>query len=88
MRAIAVCVVCLSLQGCWFVFIPGSVVSSVSDSLGGYEGQNCVPREAKVGDKIRLLSNGGMGTVMKLEGESSRCKDTNMPIRALIRADV
>lgn len=73
----------LALQGCWFVFIPGSVVSSVSDSITGAEGENCVPSTAKVGDRIRLPDL-TMGSIESLSGTSIRCSDPNLPIRAKI----
>lgn len=73
------------LAGCWFVFIPGSMISGLHDSLGGYEGRHCVGESAKVGDRIKL-SNGSSGVVMKLEGHSSRCQD-QWPIRAVVNLD-
>ena len=66
----------LSLQGCFFIYIPGSVF----DSLSG-DGSHCVGDSAKVGDKIRLAS-GVIGTVEKLSGYSSRCIDPKWPVRA------
>jgi hypothetical protein len=74
------------LAGCWFVFIPGSMVGAITDSIGGYEGQHCVSATAKVGDRIKH-TNGSIGTVMKLEGESSRCQNPQHPIRAVVRMD-
>jgi hypothetical protein len=87
MKAIAICVACLFLQGCWFVFIPGSLISAVGDKLGGYEGNMCVASTAKVGDKVRM-PDGRTGTVRKLEGESTRCTQTYIPIRAVVDLDV
>ena len=75
-----------SLQGCFFVFIPGSVISSVSDSITGAEGSNCVREGVKVGDNI-LLTNGGRGTVKSLSGTSVRCTNPEFPIRALLALD-
>lgn len=69
----------LSLQGCFFFYIPGSVI----DSLVGGEGQHCVSETAKVGDKIRLQDN-RIGVVKSLSGITSRCKNPNMPVRALL----
>jgi len=71
-----------SLQGC-FVWIPGSVISSVSDSITGSEGSHCVGANAKVGDTIRL-PGGGRGTVKSLSGTSVRCTNPEQPIRALL----
>lgn len=74
------------LSGCWFIFIPGSVVSAVSDSVTGAEGAHCVSETAKVGDRVPLPGN-GRGTIKSLSGTSVRCTDTSRPIRALIIPD-
>lgn len=71
-----------SVQGC-FVWIPGSVISSVSDSITGSEGSHCVGANTKVGDTIRL-PGGGRGTVKSLSGTSVRCTNPEQPIRALL----
>lgn len=71
------------LQGCWFIFIPGSVTSAVSDSITGAEGSNCVGENAKVGDTIRL-PGGGRGVIKSLSGTSMRCTNPALPIRALL----
>lgn len=71
----------LALQGCWFVFIPGSVMSAVTDKVTGSEGDHCVASEAKVGDRINI--NGQMMTVKSLSGTSTRCQGV-YPIRALL----
>ena len=73
----------LILQGCWAVFIPGSVMNSVSDSVTGAEGNNCVGPSAKVGDRIRM-SDGRIGSVKSLSGTSTRCTSPELPIRALL----
>ena len=81
---VTVCVaLTASLQGCWFVFIPGSVIDKVSDTFSGAEGSNCVGQSAKVGDKIRS-PNGDVGTIKSLSGTSVRCKEPQFPIRALL----
>jgi hypothetical protein len=72
-----------SVQGCFFIYIPGSVISGVSDSITGSEGSHCVGPNAKVGDKIRL-PGGGIGTVQSLSGTSVRCTNPEKPIRALL----
>jgi hypothetical protein len=72
-----------SLQGCWFIYVPGNVVGAVSDAFTGAEGSNCVGPNAKVGDKVRL-PGGGIGTIKSLSGTSSRCKNPELPIRALL----
>lgn len=77
--------ICLSFEArAWFFFlIPGSLVSRISDSVTGSEGDNCVGQQVKVGDSIRL-SNGAIMTVKSQSGTSARCPDSNVPIRALL----
>lgn len=72
----------LALQGCWFVFIPGSVTAAVSDKLTGSEGENCVTSTTRVGDRVTW--KGQTMLVKSLSGTSSRCSDPNLPIRALL----
>lgn len=74
------------LQGCLFLYIPGSAVSAISDTFTGAEGNNCVGANAKVGDRISVP---GMktATVKTLSGTSVRCTDPAMPIRALLAFD-
>lgn len=69
----------------WFCvgFVPGSVISGVSDSITGAEGSHCVGEKVKVGDTIRL-AGGQLGTVKSLSGTSSRCTNPEMPIRSLL----
>jgi ABC-type phosphonate transport system ATPase subunit len=71
MRTIALCCIAPLLGGCWFVFIPGSVIGAVGDSISGTSGQHCVTEAASVGSKIKM-QDGRIGTVMKLEGHSMR----------------
>jgi hypothetical protein len=71
----------LMLQGCWFVFIPGSVIAAAGDALSGAKGAHCVASTARVGDLIRL-SNGSTWKVESLSGTSSRCTQPEHPIRA------
>ena len=85
MRAILISTLALLLQGCWFVFIPGSVVSAVTDGISGNKGQNCVAESVKVGDSIRA-PDGRVGKVQALEGFSSRCQ-TATPVRAVVTFD-
>ena len=75
----------LLLQGCFFVFIPGSVISAIGDSITGSEGSNCVGPTAQVGEKIRL-PDGSQGTIKSLSGTSGRCTDSRYPVRALLVA--
>ena len=70
----------LPISGC-FVYIPGSVISAVSDGITGDEGEHCVAATAKIGDAVSL-PGGGRGTVVSLSGNSIRCKDNSIPIRA------
>ena len=80
MRHVLGLVLCVLLQGCWFIYIPGSAVSSVSDSFTGAEGDHCVREASQVGDRIRAA--GKVGTIKSLSGTSSRCKNPEFPIRA------
>lgn len=81
--AVAVCL-CCSLSGCWFVFIPGSLIQSASDAVTGAEGQHCVAASTKIGDKLRDPASGRTAIVKSLSGSSSRCTDQAMPVRALV----
>ena len=83
MKTLLVVLTCLALQGCWFVFIPGSLINAVSDSLTGSEGSHCIVATARVGDVIKL-TNGSSGVVKSLSGTSVRCTDPAYPVRALL----
>lgn len=76
----------LSLQGCFFIFIPGSVTSAISDSITGSEGENCVGAKARVGDFVRT-PGGGSARIESLSGTSMRCNNPEMPIRAKLDFD-
>lgn len=67
----------------FFVFIPGAVIDKVSDTMTGAKGSNCIREDVKVGDKV-YLPDGSVGTITEISGKSSRCKDPNMPIRAVL----
>jgi hypothetical protein len=82
-RIAAIVSLASTLSGCFFIWIPGSVVSKISDSVTGSEGEHCVGTAAKVGD-VLTAPNGEMMTVKSLSGTSSRCQDANKPIRALL----
>lgn len=82
-RTVAVTAFCTQLGGCWFIFIPGSLIQKVSDTITGSEGEHCVGRGAKVGDTIRLPNN-MTGKVMSLSGTSTRCGDDRYLIRAAL----
>lgn len=82
MRTLIALAMLLPLSGCWFVFIPGTLIQAAADGITGAEGEHCVSRAAKVGDRITVP--GGTGEIKSLSGESMRCKDPNRPIRARI----
>lgn len=71
------------LSGCFFVFIPGSLIQRVSDGITGAEGDHCVASAAKVGDRANL-PDGRVGEIKSLSGTSTRCTDPSRPIRARI----
>lgn len=81
--ALAVVAATTQLAGCFFVFIPGSLIQKVSDGFTGAEGEHCVSSVAKIGDRIRTPS-GATYTVRSLSGTSSRCNDPGLPIRAAL----
>lgn len=81
--AVAATLLPISLSGCFFVFIPGSLIQKVSDGITGAEGEHCVGRGAKVGDRI-TLPDGRTGVVQSLSGTSTRCGNESMPIRAAL----
>lgn len=82
-RAFVVLLASFSLQGCWFVFLPPSATSAISDAITGAEGANCVSNAQQVGDRIRL-PDGSIGQIKSLSGTSTRCANPEKPIRALI----
>lgn len=71
------------LTGC-FIFIPGSVVGAVTDTITGDRGEHCVPRGTVVGQRINLGFN-RVGVVEYVgKTPSSRCRDSMMPMRAAL----
>jgi hypothetical protein len=80
-RGFAVLAACASLSGCFFIWIPGSLIRAVSDGITGAKGQHCVASTVQVGDKI-TIPGVGLGTVKSLSGESMRCTNPIHPIRA------
>lgn len=80
-RGLTALVACASLSGCFFIWIPGSLIRAVSDGITGAKGEHCVARSATVGDKISVYGV-GLGTVKSLSGESVRCTNPAHPIRA------
>lgn len=85
-RCAAMAAACVSLSGCWFVFIPGSLIQKVSDGITGAEGEHCVARHVKVGDRL-MTPSGKVGTVQSLSGTSSRCTEPDRPIRAAVAVE-
>jgi hypothetical protein len=81
MRTLCALALCLFLSGCWFVYIPGDLVSKASDAVTGDKGDNCVRTSARLGDSIYIQGKGN-GTVVGLSGKSSRCTNQFYPIRA------
>ena len=81
MRLALAAIACTQLAGCFFVFIPGSLVQKTSDAFTGAKGEHCVNSGAKVGDTI-TLPGGKYGVVRSLSGTSSRCGNPEHPIRA------
>ncbi len=80
---IAALAVCSQLSGC-FVFIPGSVVGAVTDSITGDKGEHCVSRGSVVGQRVNL-GYGRIGVIEHVsKTPSSRCPDPMMPMRAAL----
>jgi hypothetical protein len=80
---IALLAACTQFGGCFFFWIPGGMVQSISDGITGAKGEHCVNSSAKVGDKV-TMPYGGQGTIISLSGTSVRCGDPQRPIRAQI----
>lgn len=49
MRTILIIVLALSLQGCWFVFIPGSMIQAIGEGVSQMGNTEAVEHE-EVGD--------------------------------------
>jgi len=73
----------LLLQGCWFIYLPGSTTGAISDAFTGAEGLHCVKANAKLGDTVQF-PGGSQATVKSLSGTSTRCTNPELPIRALL----
>lgn len=80
LKSIAIVSALASLQGC--IYIPGSVIGAVSDAATGHEGEHCVGVSAKVGQRI-TLPDGNVAEIKSISGASVRCKNPEMPSRAL-----
>lgn len=83
MRLLFLLMLTTQLSGCFFFWIPGGMVQSISDGITGAKGEHCVGRAAKVGDRV-AMPYGGQGTILSLSGESVRCSSPDRPIRAEI----
>ncbi len=70
------------IANAWFIFIPGSVTSAISDAITGDRGEHCVTRGAQVGDVVSDVA-GGRWRVESVSGESIRC-GSDKPIRAML----
>lgn len=81
MKTIALLGVASLLSGCFFVYIPGSVIGAATDAISGADGEHCVGAAEKVGGRITIPAV-GTGTIKSLSGTSSRCTDPRFPIRA------
>jgi hypothetical protein len=81
MRHLVLAIACTQLSGCFFVFIPGSLMAKAGDAMTGAKGEHCVPAQAKVGDSI-TLGDGRVLVVQSLSGTSSRCQNPLHPVRA------
>lgn len=71
------------LAGCWFVFIPGSLIAHASDAITGDSGEHCVSRSVSPGQTIKLTT-GQTEKVQSVSGASVRCQDSAYPIRAAV----
>ena len=80
-RLAAIIAVTAPLSGCFFVFIPGSLIRAASDAITGDKGQHCVNRLARAGDKV-TMPGGGVATVVSISGPSISCQNPAIPIRA------
>ena len=70
----------------FFFYIPGSVIGKIGDAITRSEGEHCVAATAKVGDVLKR-PNGNTATIKSLSGTSSRCRNPELPIRALLVFD-
>jgi len=58
-------------------------MDALGDTVVGHSGNTCVASTAYVGQMI-IMPNGQSGTLTKLEGESRRCTQPGLPIRAVV----
>lgn len=67
------------------VLTSGAVVAVASTAVGiattADKGENCVPRDTRIGDKV-VLPDGTSAVVKTLSGTSTDCPNPRMPVRA------
>lgn len=77
MKRLLFALACTQIAGCWFIFVPGSVI----DRLTGNTGNMCVTDAATVGNVVRK-TDGTTVKVVAIAGASTRCTDARWPILA------
>ena len=77
MRLVLIAASCMTLGGCFFFYIPGSLFQS---------GNTCVEPRAYVGQRIRHNQTGKTGTVKEVYGPTDRCTSA-MPLAAQVEYD-
>lgn len=81
MKLILAFALALPLQGCFFVWIPGSVISNLTGGEGSSAWDTCVPEAtAYAGSTVTHTATGKLVTIEKVFGRSSRCQDSSRPI--------
>lgn len=74
----AISIFCGNANAWFFFYLP---VGKISDAMTHAEGDNCVKDSARVGDVIQLAS-GNTAIIKSVSGQSSRCPNPDLPIRA------
>ncbi len=69
------------IANAFFIFIPGSLIRAVGDSITGAKGNICVKEGSKAGDILDSPA-GNTATITSVSGTSAMCKDPALPIRA------
>lgn len=81
MKLILVLALTLLLQGCFFVWIPGSVISKLTGGEASHDWNACVAESlAYQGATFWRPDTAQSGTVEKVFGRSSRCPNATQPI--------
>ena len=78
MRLILIAVSCLTLSGCWFIWIPMGIFA---------KGNFCVTERHAVGQKVLNQQTGKNGVITELHGRSERCQRGEIPILATVEYD-